>query len=281
MATVSDSAPGLVDSKLGDVIGAAHPTSGDKTLTGNATAAQQTNEPLDDVGAAILNMTRHARGMQDKRETLALLCQLAVALRRLFSPFCEIVIHDFADFEHSIVCIEGNVTNRRVGGAATDLLLAKASQGDTDADLYNYLTTLPGGRLMKSCTVFLREPDGNAYGAFCVNFDITPFIGMHKAVASFVATDERDDVVETFANDIEDTIHSIVADTLHETGQSLALMGREEKIELIGRLAEKGVFQVKKAVPILADQLGLSRATIYNYLREARLTNNEPPSFED
>ncbi len=47
-------------------------------------------------------------------------------------------------------------------------------------------------------------------------------------------------------------------------------MSREDKIDLIARLDEKGVFQVKKAVPILADQLSLSRATVYNYLSEAR-----------
>jgi predicted transcriptional regulator YheO len=239
------------------------------------------SEGSDEIALDLLEMTRQARGMQDKVETLRLLRQLAVALRRLFSPFCEVVIHDFADFEHSIVCIEGNVTGRREGGAATDLLLAKASQGDTDEDLYNYLTSLPGGRLMKSCTVFLRDEDGVAYGAFCVNFEITSFVGVHKVMANFVATEERGDVVETFANDIEDTIHSIVADTLHETGQTLLMMGRDEKIELIGRLAEKGVFQVKKSVPILADQLGLSRATVYNYLREARLTNSPNQPLDD
>ena len=235
----------------------------------------------DEIGLSLLEMTRQARGMQDKGETLRLLRQLAVALRRLFAPFCEVVIHDFADFEHSIVCIEGSVTNRRVGGAATDLLLAKASQGDTDEDLYNYLTSLPGGRLMKSCTVFLRDEEGTAYGAFCVNFDMTAFVGMNKVMANFVATEERGDVVETFANDIEDTIHSIVTDTLHETGQTLPLMGRDEKVELIARLADKGVFQVKKSVSILADQLGLSRATVYNYLREVRLTNTPNPTLDD
>ena len=221
--------------------------------------------------SALLETVRHAASFADKRETLEILRQVAVALRKLFAPYCEVVIHDFADFEHSIVCIEGAVTNRSVGGAATDLLLSKASQGDTDEDLHNYVTSLPGGRLMKSFTVFLREPNGSVYGAFCVNFDITPFLAMHSLVGSFVNTEGRGDVTETFANDIEDTIHAIVADTLHESGQSLAMMGREEKVDLIGRLAEKGVFQVKKSVSILADQLGLSRATVYNYLREARL----------
>jgi predicted transcriptional regulator YheO len=235
-------------------------------------------EANDEMGLALLEMTHPARGMQDKAETLHMLRQLAVALRRVFCPFCEVVIHDFSDFEHSIVCIEGNITNRRIGGAATDLLLTKVSQGDTDEDLYDYLTNLPGGRVMKSCTVWLREEDGSAYGAFCVNFDMTAFVAMHKVLESFVATEARSDVVETFADDIEDTIHSIVTTTLYETGQSLPLMGREEKVDLIGRLAEKGVFQVKKSVSILADQLGLSRATVYNYLREARLTSSNSPT---
>jgi predicted transcriptional regulator YheO len=196
--------------------------------------------------------------------------QIAVALRRLLGPHCEVVIHDFADFEHTIVCLEGNVTNRRLGGAPTDLLLAKASKGDTDEDLYNYLTSLPGGRLMKSCTVFLRDDNGEARGAFCVNFDISAFVGMRKLLDDFVATHEKGDVVETFANDIEETVQNVVVDTLHELGQVLPLMGREEKVEFIGRLADKGVFQVKKSASIVADQLGLSRASVYNYLREAR-----------
>jgi len=61
--------------------------------------------------------------------------QLAVALCKLFDPFCEVVIHDFADFEQSIIHIEGNNSNRSIGGAATNLLLTRAMGGETDEDL--------------------------------------------------------------------------------------------------------------------------------------------------
>jgi predicted transcriptional regulator YheO len=206
----------------------------------------------------------------DKAAVFQVLKNVAVALHRLFEPFCEVVVHDFSDFEHSIILLEGNITNRTIGGAATDLLLAKATSGETDEDLYNYLTSLPGGRLMKSCTVFLRDGQGQAYGAFCVNFDITAIVNMRKLLSTFVTTEEKGDISETFADEIEETIQSLVAETLYEQGQKLPLVSREEKVELIGRLADKGIFQVKKAVPILADYLGLSRATVYNYLREAR-----------
>jgi predicted transcriptional regulator YheO len=65
----------------------------------------------------------------------------------------------------------------------------------------------------------------------------------------------------------------MIAETMYELDKQTPLMTREDKVELIGRLDAKGAFQVKKAVPLLADQLGLSRATLYNYLSEARGQN--------
>jgi predicted transcriptional regulator YheO len=203
-------------------------------------------------------------------ETYGVLQQVAAAIANLFTPFCEVVIHDFADFEHSIVCIAGNITDRSIGGAATDLLLAKVSRGETDEDLHNYLTSLPGGRLMKSSTIFLRNAEGRVQGAFCINFDITPFVDVRNQLGRLVLTDGGPDVVETFTDEIEETVQNLIAEALHEIGHGQPLLSREDKIDLVRQLADKGVFQVKKMVPFVADQLGLSRATIYNYLREAR-----------
>jgi predicted transcriptional regulator YheO len=234
-----------------------------------------------DLADGVLPLMRPAVELNNKAETMRLLREIAAGLRRLFAPICEVIIHDFADFEHSIVYVEGNITNRRVGDAATDLLLARVGQGQTDENLYNYITDLPGGRTIKSCTIFLRDPEGIAYGAFCVNVDITAFVDLHKAMSSFVIAEDPNDSAEGVPKDIEETIHVIVTDTLRNNGQTPAHMTREAKIELIGRLAEKGVFQVKKSVPMLADLLGLSRATVYNYLREARLANSSSQALDD
>jgi len=207
----------------------------------------------------------------DRATLFAALHQLAVALRNLLAPLCEVVIHDFADLEHSIVCLEGNITGRAVNGAATDLLLSKVKSGDTVEDLHDYLTSLPGGRVMKSSTIFLRDETGKAYGAFCVNFEITGFMAFQHTLDAFTATDERTGVTEMLTDDIQTTIQSLVAETLLEMGDSASMMSRDDKIELVQRLQGKGIFQVKKAVPVLADLLGLSRATLYNYLRESRV----------
>ncbi|OGO17297.1 MAG: hypothetical protein A2Z14_17320 [Chloroflexi bacterium RBG_16_48_8] len=197
-----------------------------------------------------------------------ILKQQAIALSKLLNPFCEVVVHDFSDLEHSIVVIEGNLTGRSIGGAPTDLLLSRARKGGADEDLYNYITSLPGGRLMKSSTIFLRDENDEVFGAFCVNFDISQFLSFSKQLNTLVKTEEDNEVSELFSDDIMDTIQSILTDTLFEMGESVPDMTRENKIELISRLHNRGVFQVKKAVPIVADLVGLSRATVYNYLRE-------------
>lgn len=195
--------------------------------------------------------------------------RIAVGVQKLFGASCEVVIHDFTDLERSIVHMEGNVTGRSIGGSATDLLLACVRNNNTAHDMYNYATQLANGRIMRCCTMFLRDENGDAVGAFCINFDITALNQFHRYLENFVVMDATD-VTETFSDDIQGTIHSILIQTVTEMGTELPILTRDEKVNLIARLDSKGIFQVKKAVPILADELGLSRSTVYNYLGEAR-----------
>ena len=208
--------------------------------------------------------------VMEREATFALLKQISVGIAKLFTPHCEVVIHDFSDLECSIVHIEGNISGRKVGGGATDLLLTQARNGDTVRDFYNYQTSLPNGKNMKSCTMFLRDESGAAYGAFCVNLDIGIFAGFHRVLGELLALDAGSDVNETLSDDIQQTIHSILREAVNEIGAELPIMSKDDKIDLIARLDEKGAFQVKRAVPLIAKELGFSRSTIYNYLAEAR-----------
>lgn len=200
---------------------------------------------------------------------LELLKQIASGIHALFGHQCEVVIHDFSDLEHSIAHIEGSLTGRSTGGAATDLILSHVRQGITEEDLYNYQTQLPSGRILKSCTIFIHDEHGETCGAFCINFDITPFVAFQRTLGEFTSTNNHE-VSENLSDDLQSTIHAVLLETVAEMGGDLPILGRDEKVKLIARLDEKGLFQVKKSVMIIADELGLSRSTIYNYLGEIR-----------
>lgn len=45
-------------------------------------------------------------------------------------------------------------------------------------------------------------------------------------------------------------------------------LSKDEKIQIVNDLDKKGFFLVKKSTEKLADFLGLSRFTIYNYLKQ-------------
>ena len=47
-------------------------------------------------------------------------------------------------------------------------------------------------------------------------------------------------------------------------------MRRHEKIELIRFMDEKGIFLMKGSVEKVAEQLGISKVTVYSYLDEVK-----------
>ena len=208
--------------------------------------------------------------VSNREATFALLKQISLGITKLFAPHCEVVIHDFSDLECSIIHIDGNISGRKVGGGATDLLLTQARNGNIAGDFYNYQTSLPNGKKMKSCTMFLRDEDGEAYGAFCINLDIGVFAAFHRILGDFLALESGSEVSETLSDDIHQTIHTILREAVNEIDAELPILSKDDKIDLIARLDEKGAFQVKRAVPLIAEELGLSRSTIYNYLAVAR-----------
>jgi hypothetical protein len=58
----------------------------------------------------------------------------------------------------------------------------------------------------------------------------------------------------------------LIAGVEAEMGGRLVDMTREQKQVAVARLNERGAFRYRKAVEDIADALGVSRFTVYNYL---------------
>lgn len=65
---------------------------------------------------------------------------------------------------------------------------------------------------------------------------------------------------------LHDALARLLARMEREFGTSLADLDRESKQEVVRRLDEEGAFVIRKAVEDVADALGVSRFTVYNYL---------------
>jgi predicted transcriptional regulator YheO len=51
-------------------------------------------------------------------------------------------------------------------------------------------------------------------------------------------------------------------------------MSKQEKIQFVELLESHGAFLLKGAVEYVAKSLGVTKYTIYNYLKEVRMDNN-------
>lgn len=202
----------------------------------------------------------------DRERTFALCRQIAKAIVETFGDICEVVIHDFRNIEHSIVHIEGDVTHRQIGNGPTDLLLKFVRAGDTDQDQYGYSGYTLDNRTLRSSSVFLRDEDGTVYGAFCINVDVTRFAQLENWLAKILHHPQNMDVTETFTSDLSEALEVMLAETALEIGVPVAQMNRLQKIRLVHSLHEKGAFRIKKAATFVAERLGVSRFTVYNYL---------------
>jgi predicted transcriptional regulator YheO len=204
--------------------------------------------------------------------------QLANAIAKTFPRNCEAVVHDLSDPQRSVRFIAGDVTRREVGAPITDLVIrALHREGSDIADRFSYKTMSKDGRELKSSTIFFRNLKGQVIGAFCINFDMTDYLNATHALEVFTSAsgDFKDnEKVETFASSFTETVEALFQQSVSKIGKHSSSMSRDEKIRLVQELALNGVFQIKGAVDEVALLMGISKYTVYSYLKKLRAINN-------
>ncbi|MEU2687939.1 PAS domain-containing protein [Streptomyces hygroscopicus] len=195
--------------------------------------------------------------------------KIAVALGRMFPGLCEVVLHDLRDPRHAIRAIENNLSGRRVGDPATELGLARIADPQYPSVIQNYPNRFPDGRPAKSTSIGIKNAAGEYIAALCLNLDVSVLSPVTLALANLVATgsEHRNRPLESLhdrnARELRRTVEALAAERAG-TPRSLS---REDKKELVRQLHRDGYFGSRDAAQTIADLLGVSRATVYNYTK--------------
>lgn len=72
------------------------------------------------------------------------------------------------------------------------------------------------------------------------------------------------------AAELHGALDRLVSGVERELGRPLAALSREDKQRAVRLLDQRGAFTLRKAVEDVADALGVSRFTVYNYLNSAQ-----------
>jgi predicted transcriptional regulator YheO len=188
---------------------------------------------------------------------------------------CEVVLHDLEHPQKSIVAISnGHVTDRKVGGPMTEMGLKAIRNKEYEQGLIKYKTITNHGRTLKSSTFFIKDLEGKVIGCLCINMDITELLLVKNIIDDMAITVEPQiespQADETYGSNINDILYNVVERVIAEFGKPIAYLNKEEKVQIVKQLDEKGMFLIKGAVDYIAEILCVSRYTIYNYLDEIR-----------
>lgn len=207
------------------------------------------------------------------RDILLPYTQMASMLAKTFGASCEVVVHDLRQPEHSVVFVaNGTVTGRQVGQSFDQLvrqvMLSDKLEGDHVA---NYYFVSANGKRIRSSTQLIRNAQGELEGALCINVDMEPVYSQLACLeamlpASFNVGSLKPQPEETM--NVSDMVAALIDNIVGEArGEELS---REERINKISFMQDKGIFLMKGSVERVAQKMGINKVTVYSYLDEIK-----------
>ncbi len=191
---------------------------------------------------------------------------IAEGISLLLFPHAEVVIHNL-----KTGCIEVIVNNLSKRNVGDESLLEETAASPTEDVFPPYSKTNWDGRKMKSVSSVLRGAKGDPIGLLCINLDISQWEEMHRFILEFIQPPSG--VPELlFRNDWREKINAYVSSYLKQHRVRLESLDKAGKKQLLLALHKEGAFNTKNAASYVADVLQISRATVYNYLKDKNET---------
>ena len=206
------------------------------------------------------------------------LIPIAETIGKTFGHRCEVVLHDLTIPEKSVVyTVNGDVTGRREGQTFDRLVRSVLLNKNFTRDYaVNYTFETEDGRRIKSSSSLVRDEAGEVVGVFCVNYDITFMKTLHDELELFLPMQEDSSVIcpEMAADQDVTTVVDTLIDNI-VSGRKKQGLTKQDNLEMIRFMDDKGIFLVKGAIDKVAACMGLSKVTIYGYLDTVRGKNGK------
>jgi len=187
------------------------------------------------------------------------------AIVALLAPLAEVAVHDIR--RDRIVGIWNPISGRRVGDRS--LIDELPPYSDEARVIGPYPKVLADGRAITSVSVVMHNGKGVPRGLLCINFDRSPLDGTIDLLVRFAAPIE-DRPPELFDRDWREQILLVVDEECRSRSLRRDRLTREQRLDLIRVLDERGLFATRNAATHAGRALGVSRTTIYALLKEAR-----------
>lgn len=201
-------------------------------------------------------------------EVLTYLNKIAKGIADTFGPDCETLVIDMDNQAHAILSINnGHVTGRSIGGPASALALDAVRSNEKGRDLTSFRSVLENGHSIKTSVFSVYDSDSKRTFVLVINFDYTRLLTGMMSMENLTRI-QLQDTHNVFYQNTNELFTKMLNEAIDQIGHSPKDMTRAERIQVVRTLNEKGGLLIQRSVQTLAESLGVSRCTIYNYLKE-------------
>ena len=222
-------------------------------------------------------------------------------LGQALGPDYEIVLHEILPEQSRVAAIaNGGISGRSVGAPITNAALRMIIQKQYEANDYNinYTGQLANGKTIRASTMFIKD-GGKLVGLLCINFDDSRF---HEISDSLLRLVHPDDFVhrhyfpsdapakqpmqpqhsaaqpaEHFQSDMNGLMEDLFETVTKDAGVPLRRLTQAERAEIVARLYEQGMYELRGAVQFTVEKLGCSQASVYRYNKSAKTAEKTAP----
>lgn len=184
----------------------------------------------------------------------------------------ELVLHSLESLDHSVIkIINGHYTGRKEGSPITDLALKMLGELEKDPGrtVSPYYNKNKSGSVLRSCTIPITGEHGRIIGLLCMNFHMEiPLSSILQTLVPPQSTAAAAAVpAETFSDNIDDLILSSLSETKEAVYADPNISSANKNKEIVLQLYQRGIFNLKDAVIKVAEQLNISKNTVYMHIR--------------
>ena len=190
--------------------------------------------------------------MKTIQDEIILFKQLLDMLEKQLGNNTEVVLLDLTkEYGSMIVDIRnGHITGRKIGGTGSNMGLEVLAGTVKNGNRYNYITKSKDNKILRSSTLYIRDDEENVIGCLCINTDITESVKFEAFLKEFNQYNFGSGELESpeiFAQDVNQVLEFLIQEGQKLVGKPAAVMSKNEKIQFLKYLNDKGAFLITKS----------------------------------
>jgi predicted transcriptional regulator YheO len=210
---------------------------------------------------------------QDKKK-LESYAAAAEGISRIFGSCCETGIYSFENGTASLIYAGGRESpgvQDEFSLTGSELQLLEKSKYTAENCAGPYISGSASEKQFRSVLVLIRNDSKELIGCICIRLVIsTPLNQFMKVLFSPDQSSGERTISESYPDRVENLVQTAFLNIQKEMSEATGIAPIEKNKIIIQKLQGQGIFGIKGAVEIVAGALGVSKFTIYNYIRDVK-----------